>query len=69
MFVAAEDEKYYQNTTWQPILFRKAFEAPATVASARLYIIARGVFTAEINGQAVGDEVLAPGWQSYRHRL
>lgn len=69
VFVAAEEEKYYQDTTRQPILFRKAFESPADVASARLYITAHGIFTAEINGEAVRDAALAPGWQSYHHRL
>jgi alpha-L-rhamnosidase len=39
------------------------------VASARLYASAHGVFDVEINGVAVGDEVLAPGWTSYGHRL
>lgn len=69
VFVAAAEERYYQNTTRQPVLFRKSFDAPADIASARLYITAHGLFTAEINGEAVGDEVLAPGWQSYHHRL
>ena len=36
---------------------------------ARLYVTALGVLTAEVNGVRVGDEVLAPGWTSYRHRL
>ncbi|KAF5571398.1 alpha-rhamnosidase [Fusarium pseudoanthophilum] len=28
-----------------------------------------GVFEAAINGQRLGDELLAPGWTSYNHRL
>ncbi|CAK7217227.1 hypothetical protein SCUCBS95973_003074 [Sporothrix curviconia] len=36
---------------------------------ARLYATAHGLYEVEINGQRVGDHVLAPGWQSYRHRL
>jgi alpha-L-rhamnosidase len=39
------------------------------IASARLYVTAHGVYEASINGRRVGDEVLAPGWTSYQHRL
>ncbi|WP_086804137.1 family 78 glycoside hydrolase catalytic domain [Streptomyces caniscabiei] len=41
----------------------------ADVISARLYATAHGVYTASLNGARIGDEVLAPGWTSYRHRL
>jgi alpha-L-rhamnosidase len=51
-----------------PIL-RRAFEVKPGLKRARLYITALGVYEAEINGQAVGDEVLPPGWTSYHHRL
>ncbi|MGW1208319.1 family 78 glycoside hydrolase catalytic domain [Streptomyces sp. NPDC002499] len=50
-------------------LLRRDFSLTGSVASARLYITAYGVYTAEINGEPVGDHVLAPGWTSYRHRL
>ena len=69
VFISAKEEMYYQNRTRQPILFRKSFVSPHKVTRARLYITARGLFSAEINGQRVGEEVLAPGWQSYHHRL
>ena len=39
------------------------------VQRARLYITSLGVYEAHINGAAVGDHVLAPGWTSYGHRL
>ncbi|MDX3672810.1 family 78 glycoside hydrolase catalytic domain [Streptomyces europaeiscabiei] len=39
------------------------------VVTARLYATAHGVYTASLNGTRVGDEILAPGWTSYRHRL
>ena len=51
------------------VLLRKAFELPPGIRQARLYITARGVYEAEINGTAVGDHVMAPGWTSYNHRL
>jgi alpha-L-rhamnosidase len=50
-------------------LLRRAFEVRAGVKEARLYITALGVYEAEINGVTVGDQVLAPGWTSYDHRL
>jgi alpha-L-rhamnosidase len=52
-----------------PALFRCEFEAAGGIASARLYVTAHGLFEAEINGTVVGEDVLAPGWSSYRHRL
>ncbi|MCU1367988.1 MAG: alpha-L-rhamnosidase, partial [Ilumatobacteraceae bacterium] len=39
------------------------------VTSARLYITSAGVHRVHLNGQVVGDEVLAPGWSSYSNRL
>ncbi|MFF3500625.1 family 78 glycoside hydrolase catalytic domain [Streptomyces sp. NPDC003247] len=53
----------------RPALLRTSFELPAPVVRARLYITAHGLYEAEINGLRVGDEVLAPGWSSYHHRL
>ncbi|UQN09161.1 glycoside hydrolase family 78 protein [Deinococcus sp. QL22] len=50
-------------------LLRREFEIKADLASARLYITALGVYEAHLNGQRVGDHVLAPGWTSYGHRL
>jgi alpha-L-rhamnosidase len=34
-----------------------------------LYATSHGIYQVEINGKVVGDELLAPGWQSYKHRL
>ncbi|WP_329537621.1 glycoside hydrolase family 78 protein (plasmid) [Streptomyces sp. NBC_01450] len=50
-------------------LLRRDFALTGSVASARLHITAYGVYAAEINGEPVGDHVLAPGWTSYPHRL
>ncbi|MCX5537038.1 glycoside hydrolase family 78 protein [Streptomyces sp. NBC_00006] len=50
-------------------LLRRAFTVDGPVRSARLYTTAYGVYETEINGTRVGDDVLAPGWTSYRHRL
>jgi alpha-L-rhamnosidase len=51
------------------VLLRRAFSARGTVARARLYVTAHGLYEVELNGVRVGDQVLAPGWSSYRHRL
>lgn len=50
-------------------LLRHEFDVRPGVARARLYATALGVYEAELNGAVVGDEVLAPGWTSYDHRL
>lgn len=56
--------------TDQPCPFlRRAFVVRPGMVQARLYITALGVYEAEINGVRVGDEILAPGWTSYHHRL
>ena len=52
----------------RPVYFRKDFSVDGAVQSARLYITALGIYEAEINGERVGDLVLAPGWQSYETR-
>ncbi|MFN8485270.1 MAG: glycoside hydrolase family 78 protein [Anaerolineae bacterium] len=46
-------------------LLRKEFRLKGSVASARLYVTARGLYEARINGQRVGDEYFAPGWTTY----
>ncbi|NKQ58394.1 family 78 glycoside hydrolase catalytic domain [Amycolatopsis sp. K13G38] len=51
-----------------PILSHDLAIRPGVV-SARLYATAHGVYEATLNGQRVGDQLLAPGWTSYRHRL
>jgi alpha-L-rhamnosidase len=51
------------------VLLRREFVLDAPVTRARLYATAHGVYEAELNGTVIGDQVLAPGWTSYRHRL
>ena len=46
---------------------RKSFSY--TAGTARLDATAHGLYEVEINGKRVGDHVLAPGWQSYKHHL
>ncbi|WVQ79775.1 hypothetical protein IAT38_001875 [Cryptococcus sp. DSM 104549] len=53
----------------QPFRLRKTFSLDAVPSTARLYATAHGVYEVEINGQRVGDQVLAPGWTSYKYHL
>lgn len=48
---------------------RREFELRAGIKSARLYITSLGVYEAELNGSAVSDHVLSPGWTVYDQRL
>jgi alpha-L-rhamnosidase len=48
---------------------RRAFAIGKPVASARLYVTALGLYEARLNGQRVGDAVLAPGWTDYTRRI
>ncbi|WP_129669747.1 glycoside hydrolase family 78 protein [Phytoactinopolyspora endophytica] len=58
------------STVAQPaVLFRHDFDITSGVESARLYVTAHGVYEMEINGAPVSEDVLAPGWTSYHHRL
>lgn len=65
-------ENFGPNLPLRPTRFRKEFRLPSNIQTnldARLYITAFGVFEAYINGKLVSDELFAPGWTSYNHRL
>ena len=49
---------------WAPV-FTKSFSAQGEVASARLYMVGLGVYSAELNGLSFTDEILAPGLWFY----
>ncbi len=46
----------------RPFRLRKTITCPRA-GHARLYASAHGLYQVEINGQVVGDQVLAPGWR------
>ena len=52
-----------------PQLLRQSFEVGPGVVRARLFATARGVFSASVNGLRTDDQVLAPGFDSYEHRI
>lgn len=53
----------------QPALVRTSFTVDGDVRTATLVYTALGVAEPELNGARVDDDVLAPGWTSYRDRL
>lgn len=61
------------NLPKRPFHLRKTFSVSATadihLQPVRVYATALGVYQLYLNGQRIGDHVLAPGWQSYAHRL
>lgn len=67
LITSAQDAE--PNAARIPILLRRTFVTQSQVKKARLYVTAQGVYEAHINGQRVGDHVLAPGWTSYNHHL
>ena len=48
---------------------RKTFELTSPVRRATLYVTALGLYEVHLNGQRVGDHVLAPDWTDYRKRV
>jgi alpha-L-rhamnosidase len=48
---------------------RATFTLTQPVTRARLYATARGLYDAHLNGQRVGDALLAPGWTDYASRI
>ena len=57
------------NVIHRPQYLRKGFELSGDVASARLYITAKGVFDVSINGQDVSNDVMPPGYTPYKKRI
>ncbi len=50
-------------------LFRRPFQVAKPIQQARLFVTARGLYEAHINGKRVGDDYLTPGWTAYDKRL
>jgi alpha-L-rhamnosidase len=52
-----------------PQLLRQQFVVREELVRATLYATARGVYSAYVNGVRADDQVLAPGYDSYQHRI
>ena len=50
-------------------VYLKNFRCAAKAEKAILEITALGVYEAKLNGERIGDFILAPGWTSYSNRL
>jgi alpha-L-rhamnosidase len=50
-------------------LLRKEFLLDGEIEFARIYSTALGLYELSVNGRRVGEELLAPGWTSYKKRL
>jgi alpha-L-rhamnosidase len=50
-------------------LLRKSFALNSSIRHAVLYSTALGLYEVHINGQRVGDHILAPDWTDYRKRV
>jgi hypothetical protein len=69
--VAERKDVLYRSKDSNKPLLRTAFttEPGKTVESARVYASAQGVYELQLNGEKVGDQLLAPGWTEYRKRI
>ena len=52
-----------------PPMLRRAFRLDKRVRSARAYMTSHGLYELYLNGRRVGEDVLTPGWTSYKTRL
>ena len=50
-------------------MFRKSFVAGGDIRRATIYVTARGLYELRINGNRVGDHVLAPEWTDFSKRI
>jgi alpha-L-rhamnosidase len=50
-------------------MLRGTFAVKGRVKAARAYVTSLGLYELEINGKRVGDQLLTPGWTSYKRRL
>ena len=66
--VTLPDDPGSQRQSPSPLV-RREFDIASEVVKARLYVTSVGVHRVSINGTPVSDEILNPGWSSYRHRL
>ena len=67
IFISGEDKNAGNSSAAH--MLRKEFQVSGELKSARLYSSAKGIYVTYVNGKKAGDEVLAPGWTEYKHRL
>lgn len=50
-------------------LFRKEFQLKKELRSAMVYITAKGLYEAGLNGKRISDHYFMPGWTSYKNHI
>lgn len=50
-------------------MLRSTFRLPSAVKQATLHATAKGLYEARINGERVGENILAPEWTDYKKRI
>jgi len=61
------DEDFYQDDRMP--LFRKTFSTKKEINRAHLYISGLGYYEVYLNGHKIGNQVLDPGWTSYKKEI
>lgn len=64
-------EFIYADAEWSGRVpkFKKSFFISKKIKKAEIEITALGTYVAEINGERIGDFIMAPGWTDYTKRL
>lgn len=65
---AIAGEQQEKGKAKRPFRVAKQFDT-TSIKNARLYVTALGAYEVYLNGQKVGDEILAPGWTQYESQL
>lgn len=65
----SEDPHRGQRPAQPAPMLRRTFQISGRALRATLYITARGVYEVRLNGERVGDHILAPEWTAYDKRL
>ncbi|MDA0990736.1 MAG: family 78 glycoside hydrolase catalytic domain [Verrucomicrobia bacterium] len=66
---AVEGEAAPPRPVYTPEYLRRDFESPGAIASARLYVTAKGLYEVWLNGEKVSRDEFVPGWTSYENRI
>ncbi len=66
--VTLPDDEGRERQSPSPVL-RRQFELAGDISSARLYATSLGIHRLTLNGDPVSEDLLAPGWTTYHHRL
>lgn len=64
-----EETTKYELPRHQPVELQRTFTLAGQAENARLYITAKGVFQASLNGKRIGNDEMTPGYTPYRKRI